>query len=377
MESIPFNIPYTAKLAEAFLKQAVNSNKFSGNSDFIKLCSKFFETEYNAYNFLTPSCTSALEMAALLVNLQPGDEVILPSYTFSSTANAFLLRGAKLVFVDVEANTLNIDINDTKESITQNTKIICPVHYAGAPCKINEILEITSSKDIYIIEDAAQAIGTKHNNKYLGTFGHLGALSFHETKNIHCGEGGALLVNDENLLEKATIISNKGTNKHLFSEGLVEKYTWVELGSSYSISELSAAYLYSQLKEMNSIIDTRRQIFSFYWNQLYEQAQKKGIKIPPKNYITSSNAHIFFLIFASEEESKNYITYMKNKNINVYFHYSPLHNSPMGRRLIHSYKLRVTENIAKKIVRLPIYPQLSQKQMIRVVDETLNYLNKI
>ena len=377
-KKIIFNVP---KLSGAEIKNIEKLSKFghySGNGYFTKKCSLWLKNNIKCKEaLLVHSCTAALEMCAILLKIKPGDEVILPSYTFVSTANAFALRGAKLVFVDIKKNTLNIDEELIASKITKKTKAVVVVHYAGIACEIEKIKKITKKNNIVLIEDAAQAILSKFNDKNLGTFGDFATISFHETKNIHCGEGGALLINNKKYIKRAKVIRDKGTNRDEFNNKIVKKYSWVDLGSSYALSEINASFLYSQLKEANNINRTRIKIWKLY-DRLFKKFEKKyKFKRPfiPNN--TKINGHSYFIIIKKENRS-NFLTYLKKNNIMGLFHYIPLHSSHYGKKISkQSYNLQNTDEISQSIVRMPLHLKLSEKDINFIVKKTINYFKNL
>jgi dTDP-4-amino-4,6-dideoxygalactose transaminase len=368
--NIPFNRPFIVGKELHYISQAVLSGKISGDGIFTKKCHNFIEEQFHATKaLLTTSCTSALEMAALLIDIQHGDEIIVPSYTFVSTANAFVLHGAKPVFVDIREDTLNIDETKIEQAITPKTKCIVPVHYAGIGCEMNSIMTIAKKHNLAVIEDSAQGVNAQYNNQYLGTIGDLGTYSFHETKNFICGEGGALIVNREDLILKAEIIREKGTNRTQFFKGLVDKYTWIDKGSSFLPSEILAAFLYAQLEQMETITKKRKAIFDFYYENLLE-LEKNGFlrlsKIPPE---CKTNYHMFYILLNDEETRDTLMAYLGKNNVMAVFHYIPLHTSPFGQKCCeNTASLPVTEKISKRLLRLPFYYELSTNEQAKVVS---------
>ncbi len=373
---IPFNQPFIVGKELFNIARAVLENKvLSGDGQFTKYCQNWLESTLGCNRaFLTHSCTAALEMAAILCDIQPGDEVILPSFTFVSTANAFVLRGAVPVFVDIRADTLNIDENLIEKAVTGRTKAVVPVHYAGVPCAMDEISEIAEAKNICVIEDAAQALLSTYKGRYLGSIGHLGTLSFHETKNIISGEGGALLVNDDSLVERTEIVWEKGTNRRKFFRGEVDKYTWVDVGSSYLPSEMIAAFLSAQLEEADRIIKKRRHTFTLYFNLLEPLVQKGVVRLPFIDEDASANGHLFYVITASFDERRKLIEHLKKKNIASVFHYIPLHSSPAGVKYGRiSGNLKITEDISQRLLRLPLFYEMTDEQVQHVTDAILEF----
>ncbi|EBK2059894.1 dTDP-4-amino-4,6-dideoxygalactose transaminase, partial [Salmonella enterica subsp. enterica serovar Typhi] len=310
---IPFNVPCVTGFEIEKILDAINNRQLSGDGFFTKRCSEWFEKKFGVPKvLLTTSCTHALEIAALLADIQPGDEVIMSSYTFVSTANAFVLRGAKIIFVDIRPDTMNIDESLIEAAITPKTKVIVPVHYAGVSCDMDYIMMLADKYNLLVVEDAAQAVMSKYKNRYLGTIGHIGCYSFHETKNFNCGEGGAILLNDHKLIERAEIIREKGTNRSRFLKGQLDKYTWVDVGSSYLPSELNAAFLYGQLEQADEINNNRRVIWDQYFQCLKPLADKKMIDIPVIPDECVHNAHMFYVKARNLAERTELIEYLKN-----------------------------------------------------------------
>jgi dTDP-4-amino-4,6-dideoxygalactose transaminase len=366
---IPFNKPYMTGKELWLIAQAHANGHLSGDGPFTKLCHAWLERKTGAAKaLLTHSCTAALEMAAILADFEPGDEVIMPSYTFVSTANAFVLRGGVPVFVDVRADTLNIDEHLIEAAITSKTKAICVVHYAGVSCEMDSILKIAHRHGLMVIEDAAQAIMSTYKGRPLGTIGELGALSFHETKNIISGEGGALLCRDPRLAERAEVIREKGTNRSLFFRGQVDKYTWVDVGSSFLPGEITAAFLKAQMDEAESITARRLAIWARYhaWAESHERAGRLRRPIVPTH--CGHNAHMYYLLLPSLEHRTRFISAMKQAGVGTVFHYIPLHSSPAGQRFSKSNgMLEVTTNISDRLVRLPLWIGL-EAQLDSVLD---------
>jgi len=347
-----------------YIAQAHFNGILAGDGPFTKKCEYWLEnTTQTSKALLTHSCTAALEIAALLIDIQPGDEVIMPSYTFVSTANAFVLRGAIPVFVDIREDTLNIDESLIESAITKRTKAIVPVHYAGVACEMNTIMNIAQRHGLYVIEDAAQGMMAKYNNATLGSIGHLGCVSFHETKNIISGEGGALLINDPKLSKRAEIIREKGTNRAQFFRGQVDKYTWVDVGSSFLPSELTAAFLWAQMEEADQITQQRLILWETYHQKLKSLEQQNIIRRPIVPKQCKHNAHMYYLLFNSLEKRSYFIKKMKKQKIHCVFHYIPLHKSPAGIKHCRSHgKLNNTEHLADKLVRLPMWIGLAETQ---------------
>ena len=374
---IPFNKPAVTGKEEKYLKEVLSNHKISGDGKFNKKCSQWFEKNFNCKKvLLTSSGTHALEMAALVTDIKPGDEVILPSYTFTSTANAFALRGAKLVFVDIRPDTMNIDENLIENAITNHTKAIIPVHYAGVSCNMNTIIKIANKYHLKVIEDAAQGVYATFQNQYLGTLGNIGCYSFHETKNYSCGEGGAIVINDEELIEKAEIIREKGTNRERFFRGQVDKYTWVDLGSSYLSSELNAAYLFAQLETAETINKDRLNSWNHYYKSLLHLQKSKLIQLPTIPDNCKHNAHMFYIKVNDTNNRNALIEYLNSNNIYAVFHYIPLHTSPAGKRFGRFYGIdKYTTNESNKLIRLPMYYGLEKEQIDKIVKCINNYFS--
>ncbi|WP_318506404.1 dTDP-4-amino-4,6-dideoxygalactose transaminase [Photobacterium leiognathi] len=372
---IPFNKPAKTNLELDYIKEALNSERLCGDGFFGDKCQKWFEENFNSpKTLMTPSCTHALEMAAILIDIKPGDEVIVPSYTFVSSANAFVLRGAKIVFVDICPKTMNIDSNKIESAITKNTKAIVPVHYAGMSCDMDKIMDLAKKYNLFVIEDAAQAVMSTYKGKALGTIGHLGAFSFHETKNYTSGgEGGLLLINDPKLIKRAEIIREKGTNRSQFVEGIVDKYTWVDIGSSYLPSEIQSAFLYAQLSYVHQINDTRIELWNSYYEGFYELSKNKLVELPHIPSNCKHNAHMFYLKLKDCEQRSSFIQYLRDKNISAVFHYIPLHSSPAGTKMGYfSGEDTYTTKESQRLVRLPLYYNMDikdQEYIINVVKE--------
>lgn len=354
---IRFNLPYLTGNEIKRISEIYDAGHLSGDGHFTKLCSTWFETKLPCHRaLLTHSCTAALEMAAILIDIQPGDEVIMPSYTFVSSANAFVLRGGIPVFIDVREDTLNIDETLIENAITPKTKAILPVHYAGVACDMDAILDIAKKHGLFVIEDAAQGIMSKYKDQALGTIGDLGCFSFHETKNITSGEGGALIVNNPDLVKRAEIIREKGTDRVNFFKGEVDKYSWQDIGSSFLPGETTAAFLYAQLEEAVQITKSRLEIWESY-HYFFSNYKKLGsISIPFIPSYSQGNGHLFYLLMKSYSERENFINFMKKHEINCIFHYIPLHSSPAGRKLGRvGSTMDVTDSIASRLVRLPCW----------------------
>ena len=368
---ISFNIPFICGEEENFIHEAINEKNLSGDGHFTKLCQKELVAFTKASNILlTSSCTHALELSALLCDIKPGDEIIMSSFTFVSSANAFVLRGAKIVFVDIDPVTMNIDENLIESAITKKTKAILVMHYAGVSCAMDQIMAIAKKNDLFVIEDAAQCIDAYYHQKHLGTIGHLGAFSFHATKNIHCGEGGALLVNDERLVNRAEIIREKGTNRKLFFKGKVDKYTWVDIGSSYLLSEISTAFLYAQIQKIKQV--TQRRLH--YW-EIY----KKELGFLNPNTISPDlkhNAHIFYIKCSDKDQRSDLIQYLKSRSIKSAFHYVPLHSSPAGKLFGRFHgEDKYTTIESERLLRLPLFYDL--KEIDQVIDSVKQYFQDL
>jgi len=367
---IPFNKPFIVGKELYYISQAVLvESHLSGEGPFTKRCHKWLEEHLGSTKaLLTHSCTAALEMSAILCNIKPGDEVIMPSFTFVSTANAFVLRGATPVFVDIRPDTLNLDENLIQSALTEKTKAIVPVHYAGVACDMDVIANLAQQHDLWVIEDAAQGLLSTYKGRFLGTIGHLGCLSFHETKNIISGEGGALLINEERFIERAEIIREKGTNRSKFFRGEVDKYTWVGIGSSYLPSELIGAFLYAQLEQAENIIATRRRLFNLYYNLLTPLEDKGLIRLPFIAKDCVSNGHIFYIITRNLEERGYLIEYLLERGVLAVFHYVPLHSSPAGLKYGRvSGSMRTTDDVSNRLLRLPMYYEMGDEKVNRVV----------
>lgn len=370
MNKIPFNRPYMTGGEIEYIRDAKQRNMLAGDGWFTKQCHRWFESQVGAEKaLLTHSCTAALEMAALLVDIQPGDEVIMPSYTFVSTANAFVLRGGVPVFVDIRPDTLNIDEQKIEEAITERTRAIVPVHYAGVACEMDTIMDVAQRHSLSIIEDAAQGVMARYKGAPLGGIGDLGAFSFHETKNVISGEGGALLVNREKYAIPAEIIREKGTDRSRFFRGEVDKYTWQSVGSSFLPGELIAAFLWAQLEEADRITGLRRDIWARY-NALTESLEQAGVlRRPHIPAECEHNAHIFYVLLADGINRKRVLEEMKRAGVHALFHYVPLHSSPAGQRYgrVHG-DLTHTDQLSERIIRLPVWIGMDESEQTRVVD---------
>ncbi len=367
--NIPYNKPSIVGKELEYIKQAVESGKISGDGIFSKKCSELIQKRYGIKKvLLTTSCSTALDMASILIDIKPGDEVILPSYTFVSTANSFFMRGAKLRFVDIREDTLNIDEDKIEEAITPQTRTIAVVHYAGISSEMDKILEIARKNNIYVIEDAAQGIESSYKGNYLGSIGDIGCYSFHETKNVICGEGGAILINNEKFLERAEIIREKGTDRSKFFRGEVDKYTWVDIGSSYLPSEILSAFLYAQLENIEVIINNRKKLWKYYYDNLEDMERKGLIKRPVIPASCEHNGHLFYVIVRNGKIRDHLLQYLKNRGVLAIFHYLPLHLSPMGMKMgYREGQLPVTEKISSRLVRLPIFYGLKRSDQDTVL----------
>ena len=367
---IPFNRPCLSGNELAYIRQAVENNHISGDGPFTKKCNEFLEGALEVRRaFLTTSCTHALEMSALLLNIWPGDEVIVPSFTFVSTVNAFVLRGAKPVFSDITTDTLNLNHTKLEALITPKTKAILAVHYAGVGCEMDAILDIAQRHSIPIVEDNAHGLFAKYKNRCLGTFGCLAAQSFHETKNFTSGEGGALLINDDRFIERSEVIREKGTNRSRFWRGQIDKYTWVDVGSSYLPSDILAAYLYAQLESRNEIQTKRARIWNYYYENLQDWARDRAIRMPIVPSYCEQSYQLFYLLLPSLESRSALIRHLRAHGIDAVFHYQPLHLSDMGRSFGGKEgDCPVTEYVSDRLVRLPFYNDLTQLDQEYVVS---------
>ena len=368
--TIPFNHPCFAGNEQVYMAQAVANGHISGDGPFTKRVHTLLERELGVpKSLLTTSCTHALELAALLLDIQPGNEVIVPSFTFVSTINAFVLRGAWPVFIDIRADTLNLDETQLERHITSRTRAILPVHYAGVGCEMDTIMAIAERYGIAVVEDNAHALFGKYKGKYLGTFGCMATQSFHETKNFTCGEGGALLINDPQYVERAEVIREKGTNRSRFFRGQVDKYTWVDVGSSYLPSDILAAFLSAQLEAREQIQAKRQRVWECYHAHLRDWAAEHNVRVPFVPPHCEQPYHMFYLILPSLEERSALIAHLKARGIQSVFHYLPLHDSDMGRRFDgKSGDCPVTEHISDQMLRLPFYNDLAMEEQMRVIE---------
>ena len=368
---VHFNKPSYSGNEQQYISQAISSNKISGGGSFGEKCQDWFEKKLGCKRaLLTPSCTAALEMAAMLIDIQPGDEIIMPSYTFVSSANAFVLRGGIPVFVDIRKDTLNIDETLIEQAITSKTKAILPVHYAGVACEMDTILEIAEKHNLFVIEDAAQGIMSKYKGKSLGTIGDLGCLSFHETKNIISGEGGALIINNTNLINRAEIIREKGTDRVNFFQGKVDKYSWQDIGSSYLPGETTAAFLYAQLEQATYITECRLKIWQNYYNFFSSHEKMGSIVIPQIPECCQANGHLFYLLMPTRSDREDFINFMDSQDINCIFHYVPLHNSSAGKKYGRlGSSMEITDSISSRLVRLPFWIGLDTSYVTKAFSQ--------
>lgn len=374
--SIAFNAPYMAGKELYYIAQAQLSLKLAGDGNFTHKCSQWLEKNIGCTKaLLMHSCTAALEMCALLLNIQPGDEIIMPSYTFVTTANAFVLRGGVPVFVDIREDTLNIDETLIESAITSKTKAIVVVHYAGVACEMENILHIADKYSLPVIEDAAQGITASYKGKALGSIGVLGALSFHETKNIICGEGGALLINDPSFEERAEIIREKGTNRKKFYRGEVDKYTWVDIGSSFLPGELNAAFLWGQMEEADVIQEKRTILWHAYHDALLECEQAGLLRRPMIPTGCQHNAHLYYILLSARYDRPSILRELKNRGIHALFHYVPLHSSPAGKKLGRvASTMQMTDSLSARLIRLPLWNGLCVEQVEYIVDNLYQIL---
>ena len=368
--AIPFNRPCLAGNEYKYIAEAIANGHASGDGPFTRRCHELLERELHVPKvLLTTSCTHALEMAAILLDCGPGDEVILPSFTFVSTANAFVLRGSQIVFADVRRDTLNLDETQLESLITSRTRGIVPVHYAGVSCEMDTICEIAARHRVKVVEDNAHGLFARYRGKHTGTLGALATQSFHETKNITCGEGGALVVNDPDLVERAQIIREKGTNRNQFFRGMVDKYTWVDVGSSYLPSDMLAAFLLAQLEGREQIQAKRKRVWEYYAQHLADWARKHDVQMPHVPPHCEQAYHMFYVLLPSLEKRQALIAHLKAQSILSVFHYVPLHESDMGRKIAaRKAHCPVTEDVSSRLLRLPFYNDLSEAELGRVVD---------
>lgn len=374
---IGFNTPHLTGKEAHYMYDAVSTKKISGNGKYTKLCHQFFEEKYGFGKcLLTTSCTDALEMAAILIDIKPGDEVIMPSYTFVSTANAFVLRGANIIFADSEPNNPNIDTSKIEKLITSKTKAIVPVHYAGVACDMDKIMELSDKYNLFVIEDAAQAIDSFYKGRPLGSIGHLSAFSFHETKNIIAGEGGMLIVNEERFAERAEIIWEKGTNRAAFWRGDVDKYGWVDIGSSFLPSEITAAFLYAQLNDLGDIQTKRKSIWEKY-NSAFETMEEVGnFSLPNIPGYATNNGHMFYLVLPSSDERSSLIDWLRKQEIHAVFHYLSLHKSEFYEGKHNGDELVNSDKFSDNLIRLPFFYDLTDREINRVIDCIKKYYSR-
>lgn len=376
---IPFNKPPLTGNEEQYILDSMKSSKISGDGNYTKMCQNWFENNLLCKKaLLTPSCTAALEMAAILIDIKEGDEVIMPSYTFVSTANAFVLRGAKVVFVDIRPDTMNIDETKIEAAITNRTRAIVPVHYAGVACEMDTIMDIANRYSLYVVEDAAQGMMSTYKGKVLGTIGHIGAYSFHETKNYtSAGEGGLLIVNDEQFALRAEIIREKGTNRSQFFRGMVDKYSWVDIGSSYLMNDVSAAYLWGNLEKADEINNNRLSAWRAYYEALKLLADKNLIDLPSIPNECMHNGHMFYIKVKDLDQRTDLIDYLKHHDINAVFHYVPLHSSEFGKKYtIFDGRDEFTTRDSERLVRLPMFYGLEEKNVEYVCQKIKRFCNE-
>lgn len=375
---IPFNKPSIVGKELEYIQDAFGNGKTCGDGKYSKLCHQFLQEKFGAPKvLLTTSGTHALEMAALLLDIQPGDEVIMPSYTFVSTVNAFVLRGAKPVFCEIREDDLNMDPDHVESLVSPKSRAIVPVHYAGIGCEMERILEIAKKSNLFVVEDAAQGVNAKYRGSFLGTIGHIGCFSFHETKNFSMGEGGAILLNDESFRERAEIIREKGTNRSKFFRGLVDKYTWVDVGSSFLPSDILAAVLWAQLEKMDSIQKKREQIFDKYMDGLGELEKQGFVRLPKIPSHISCNSHMFYFLARTGKERNELIEFLRDRKVYSVFHYIPLHESPFFQEKFGKVSLPKTENLSRRLLRLPLYYSLDLKDVEMVIQCIREYFGSM
>jgi dTDP-4-amino-4,6-dideoxygalactose transaminase len=375
---IPFNKPFITGKEAGYILQAIGSGKIAADGPFTRKCERLLEDRFGVHRVLmTPSCTAALEIAALLCDLGQGDEVLMPSFTFASAANAVVRAGANPVFVDVRLDTLNVDERQIEAAITPRTRAIMPVHYAGVGCAMDQIMALASKHGLRVIEDAAQGVNAFYNGRVLGSIGHLGAYSFHDTKNYVCGEGGALCINSQEMVERAEIIREKGTNRSQFLRGEVDKYTWVDIGSSFLPSELACAFLYAQLEAIDEITARRREVYEFYRRHLSPLEEAGMVRLPIAPQGCAINYHIFYILLPDEATRNAMMAHLKRNGISAVFHYVPLHTSPMGAKLGYRQgDLPATEELSGRLLRLRVFPELSDADQLRVVNCVREFLDR-
>jgi len=372
---IPFNRPSLAGAEQRYIEEAIAGGHISGDGPFSRKCEELLSSELGAQRvMMTTSCTHALEMAAFLLDIGPGDEIIVPSFTFVSTVNAFVSRGARPVFADIRPDTLNLDEAQLEPLITPRTRAIVPVHYAGVACEMDAILPLAARHGIAVVEDNANSLFSRYRGLYTGTFGCLAAQSFHETKNFTCGEGGALVINDASFVERALVLRDMGTNRNRFFRGEVDKYTWVDVGSSYLASDLLAAFLYAQLEEREEIQCARERIWRRYWNGLARWAQDSDVRLPVIPAHCEQSYHMFYLLLPSLQWRRALIAHLKQRGIQAVFHYLPLHLSEMGIKLgAGKQECPVTVNVSERLLRLPFYNSLSENEQNEVIESVLEF----
>jgi len=375
---IPLTKPFITGKEFDYIKEVINKDQIIGAGIFTKKCQNVLENQIGCSKaLLTHSCTAALEMAALLLNIKPGDEIIVPSFTFPSTINAFVLRGARPVFIDIHLDTLNMNENHLEKHLSSRTKAIVPVHYAGVGCEMDIIIEIAQHYNVPVVEDNSHGFLGEYKGKQLGTFGCFATLSFHGTKNFTCGEGGAFLINDTNFTERAEIILEKGTNRKQFHRGKVDKYTWVDIGSSYLPSEILAAFLYAQLRAKDQIQELRRKVWEYYYVNLLDWANDNGVRIPFVPEYCKHPFHLFYLLMPSIDQRQALIKHLWAHDIQAAFHYPPLHLSAMGRKYGGAKgDLPITERVSDCLIRLPFYNELSEEELIRIIDALYEFYKR-
>lgn len=375
---IPFDKPFLTGKEIEYIAQALAAGQIAADGAFTQHCAQLLEARFGIRKVLiTPSCTAALELAVMLCDLQPGDEAIMPSFTFVSTANAVMRAGARPVFVDIRPDTLNLDEELIERVITPRTKAIFPVHYAGVACAMERLEAIAESHHLKIIEDAAQGVNAFYHGRALGTLGHLGAYSFHHTKNYVCGEGGALCINAEAMIDRAEIIREKGTNRSQFFRGVVDKYTWVDIGSSYLPNEMACAFLLAQLEAMDEITARRRQVYKFYQHHLAPLAEREWLQLPVTPLGCESNYHLFHILLTDEKTRAALMAYLKGQGISAVFHYVPLHTSPQGLKLgYNAGDLPLTEDLSGRLLRLPFFCEITEAEQMRVVLQIAQFFER-
>jgi len=373
---IPFNKPFLTGNETAYIETAVSTGKISGNGLFTNKCQAFFQEKYNIKKaFLTTSCTDALEMCSILVNIKEGDEVIMPSYTFVSTANAFVMRGAKIVFADSSNKSPNIDVHGIENLITQKTRVIVVVHYAGIACDMDVVMTLAEKHNLFVVEDAAQAIDSYYKDRPLGSIGHLATFSFHETKNIISGEGGLLAINDEQFIDRAEIIWEKGTNRAAFFRGEIDKYSWIDIGSSFLPSEITAAFLWAQIEQIKRIQNKRKHIWETYFEELKILEDKDLIDLPYLPDYATNNGHFFYLKCKTQVERTQLIKYLKQNGIHAVFHYLSLHNSSYYKYKHDNRELLYCDTYSERLVRLPMFFELTEVEQTHITTTIKHFFN--